>query len=740
MESTALSIKPATDDHLVNIDYRYYFLLLALIFSAFFPHYSSADMAQKKISIQLSWKYQFQFAPIIAAYEKGFYREAGLNVEILEGGPGINAVNHVVAGHADYGVYSSSLIVAFGQGKPVVALAALMQHSPVSIISDKPDVKSILDLADRSIAASPDTRDEIIAYLRAVGIHDEHIKIENKTKWGLENLNDTAAISAYVSNEGFYTLDNSQSFVLFSPRAAGIDLFGNILFTSQQQVKQHPAQVKAFRSATLKGLDYALSHPEELTDLILAKYNSQNKSREHLLYEAEKIRELTRPDIVEAGYMSSGRWRHVASVYEDLGKLPPGIDLKKFIYDPNPKADLGWLYGLLSLSILIIAAITTALWHTRRLTRRLQNEIDEHRQTGTELQASEARFKEFFENNPDPCWLIDNNTFIECNQEAARILGYENKEALTATHVSSISPYTQPDGSHSKEKTREMMQIALQKGIHRYEWVHKKLNGETFPVEITLAKYTTKDKEMFYCMWRDITERKRIEKMKNEFISTVSHELRTPLTSLMGALGLVSGGASGDIPPKAKSLIDMALNNANRLLLLINDILDMSKIEAGKLDYHMVKIEINQLIKQSLENNKYYGKKYDVHFTFTTNIASAWCYGDPNRLMQVINNLLSNAAKFSLSGGVVEVNTQSNSGEIVISIKDNGIGIPAEDHIRIFKKFSQVDSSDSRSIGGTGLGLNISKYIIEAHHGAIYFESIKDQGTTFFVRLPATNR
>ncbi len=735
MESIALLISTATLKRLAQGTSRAAILLMLL--PSLLPGHSMAASPQEKVTIQLSWKYQFQFAPIIAAYEKGFYREAGLTVEILEGGPGIHAVDQVVTGPADYGIYSSSLIVEFGRGKPVIALASIMQHSPVSIISDKPDVKSVLDLAGRSIAASPDTRDEIISYLKAVGIRDKQIKIENKTKPGLENLNDTTAISAYVSNEGFFTRDNSQNFVLFSPRAAGIDLFGNILFTSQQQLKDHPAQVKAFRAATLKGLDYALSHPEELTDIILDKYNSQNKSREHLLYEAEKIRELTRPDIVEPGYMSPGRWQHVASVYEGLGKLPPDTDLSTFIYDPDPKANLDWLYGLLSLSILVIVAITTALWHTRRLTRRLQKEIDEHRQTEVELQASESRFKEFFENNPDPCWLIDNDSFIECNQEAARILGYPDKAALVATDPISVSPPTQPDGSDSETKAREMREIALQKGMHRYEWVYQKRNGTTFPVEVTLAKYTTKDRAMYYCIWRDITERKRIEKMKNEFISTVSHELRTPLTSLMGALGLVSGGAAGELPQKAKSLIEMGLNNANRLLLLINDILDISKIEAGKLEYNMVKLDINQLIKQALDNNEYYGRKYNVRFTFTSSDVPTWSYGDPNRLMQVINNLLSNAAKFSHSGEVVNVKTQHSSGDIIIAIKDSGIGIPPEDHSRVFKKFSQVDSSDTRSMGGTGLGLNISKYIIEAHQGAIYFESEKDKGTTFFVRLPA---
>jgi len=707
-----------------------------MLFVVFLPGAARASDVLQPVSIQLSWRYQFQFAPVIAAYEFGFYRDAGLDVKIIEGGPGINAVDQVMKGKADYGIYSSALIVEYGKGRPVVALAALMQHSPVAIITDKPNINNVVGLVGKTIAVSPDTRDEIIAYLRAMGLGDENFTIIDKTKVGLANLEDADAISAYVSNEGFFTLNSERQYMLFSPRSAGIDLFGNILFTSRNNLEQNREEVEAFRAATLKGLDFALKHPAELVDIILDRYNTQHKTRQHLMYEAAKIRGLTRPDIVEPGYMSPGRWRHVADVYADLGKLPPNINLKKFIFDPHPKVDLGWFYMALTILLLVVGAVSIALWNSRRLTHRLQSEIRERLATEKKLQASESRFKDLFENNPDPCWLIDDNHFIECNRAALDTLGYPSKVMVIDKHPADLSPPFQPNGRPSREAADEMMAIALQQGMHRFEWLHQRYEGDTVLFEVTLAKYVMNGREVLYCIWHDITERKRVETMKNEFISTVSHELRTPLTSMIGSLKLMQGGAVGEMPDKAKPLVDISINNADSLLLLINDILDFSKIESGKLKYHMEPVEMNGLVSKAIANNEHYGKQLDVTYHFTPTRDEIKVFGDGRRLLQVMNNLLSNAAKFSHLGGMVNVSLASEDDIISVQVQDQGVGIPEKFKPLIFTKFSQADSSDTRNIGGSGLGLSISKSIIEAHHGSIYFNSEEGEGSTFFVTLP----
>ncbi len=242
--------------------------------------------------------------------------------------------------------------------------------------------------------------------------------------------------------------------------------------------------------------------------------------------------------------------------------------------------------------------------------------------------------------------------------------------------------------------------------------------------------------DRLYAVARDITERKKIDQMKNEFISTVSHELRTPLTSIRGSLGLVSGGLVGIIPDQAKPLINIALNNCERLVRLINDILDIEKIESGKMEFRMSPLPLLPMLEQSIEMNRAYGQQYQVSFVLEKNDLNPVVNLDGDKLIQVMSNLLSNAAKFSLPDSVVKVKLTEQDGKVRVSIIDQGSGIPEEFRTRIFTKFAQADSSDSRQKGGTGLGLNIVKAIIERMNGKIDFESEIGKGSTFYFELP----
>jgi len=236
-------------------------------------------------------------------------------------------------------------------------------------------------------------------------------------------------------------------------------------------------------------------------------------------------------------------------------------------------------------------------------------------------------------------------------------------------------------------------------------------------------------------VFQDITERKEIDQMKNEFISTVSHELRTPLTSIRGALGLITGGAMGLVPKEMQSLLEIASNNSERLVRLINDILDTEKIEAGKMVFHFAKSNLSTLVERAVIDNKGYADKYKVSFEITAMLPEVMVMMDADRLRQVFDNLLSNAAKFSNPGGRISIAMQRNSNSIQIAIADTGKGIPEEFQARIFSKFYQADSSDVREKGGTGLGLSICKSIVEAHNGKIWFKSTPGAGTTFYVEL-----
>ncbi len=243
----------------------------------------------------------------------------------------------------------------------------------------------------------------------------------------------------------------------------------------------------------------------------------------------------------------------------------------------------------------------------------------------------------------------------------------------------------------------------------------------------------------FYSLATDITELKRIDRLKTEFVSTVSHELRTPLTSIRGSLGLISGGIAGQLPEAAMKLIGIAKNNCERLIRLINDILDIEKIESGKMQLDLQPMALMPLMVQAIAANEGYGLANQVSLTLHCDDPGLQVKVEADRLTQIVTNLLSNALKFSPPGGTVEVHVTRAGLGVRVEVRDHGPGIPEEFRKRIFQKFSQADSSDTRQKGGTGLGLNISRAIVERMGGSIGFESRLGEGTTFFFELPLWN-
>lgn len=241
----------------------------------------------------------------------------------------------------------------------------------------------------------------------------------------------------------------------------------------------------------------------------------------------------------------------------------------------------------------------------------------------------------------------------------------------------------------------------------------------------------------FVMFSEDITERKHVEEMKTEFISTVNHELRTPLTSIQGSLGLLKAMCSDSMDEKSQRLLKLSYDNCERLTHLVNDILDIEKIAAGKMKFELVPVEMTQLIDTIVEQNQSYADKYGVTYELVCGLRQVWCRVDPNRFTQALANLLSNAAKFSPKGESVVV-TLSEAGKqtVKISVADKGPGIPKSFQDKVFHKFAQADGSTTRTKGGTGLGLNITKSIINAFSGDVFYDTKEGQGTTFYFLLP----
>ncbi len=285
----------------------------------------------------------------------------------------------------------------------------------------------------------------------------------------------------------------------------------------------------------------------------------------------------------------------------------------------------------------------------------------------------------------------------------------------------------------------ELFVLKAKKGIDdENEWTYVRKNGDRIPVALTVSALRNKfgDINGYLSIARDISELKRIDKLKNEFVSTVSHELRTPLTSISGALGIVNNGLAGQLPEPVKNLVSIAHNNSLRLIYLVNDLLDMEKLLAGKMNFNFQLHSIKDLTQKSIEANAAFAQQFNVIYELDANAIDSKVNVDAQRLQQVITNFLSNAAKFSPENSKVMIDIQPYQGRVRVKVVDKGAGIPEEFRDRIFQKFSQADSSDSRQKGGTGLGLAICKEMIEHMEGSIGFQSVVGEGSEFYFDLP----
>ncbi|MDH5395772.1 MAG: HAMP domain-containing histidine kinase [Gammaproteobacteria bacterium] len=227
-----------------------------------------------------------------------------------------------------------------------------------------------------------------------------------------------------------------------------------------------------------------------------------------------------------------------------------------------------------------------------------------------------------------------------------------------------------------------------------------------------------------------------LSQLKSGFVSSVSHELRTPLTSILGSIGLLRAGVDEYGSPRSKEMLEIAYNNADRLMLLISDILDIEKIESGKMELKFSSVNINELIVSCITHNSGLAEKYRVKFNFKPDSSLPLLKIDKDRIIQVMNNLMSNAAKFEPDNGTIELKAVQENNYVRVSVTDHGTGIPLDFQDKIFHKFTQADVSNTKNIPGTGLGLAISKKFIEHHHGKIGFTTKQNEGSCFYFILP----
>jgi diguanylate cyclase (GGDEF)-like protein len=349
------------------------------------PMTAQADNGLVPVRIQLKWFHQFQFAGYYAALDQGYFRDAGLDVTLIEGGPDINPTEAVLNGDADFGIGTSGLLVSRSRGRPVVAVAAIFQHSPYILIArNTPEINDVRDLVGRQVMVEP-YAEELIAYLAYEGVRYNDIIVMPHSGNPLDlRDSDVAAMTAYTTTEPFILERAGIPYRRFDPKVAGIDFYGDTLFTTDAYVARHEDVVTAVRDAVVEGWRYALHHQDEVIALIHDEYGSE-LSLEHERHAADEIRRLLIPDLIDIGYLNPTRWQHIADEFAAAGLLEQPVDLDSFLFSPTVRADRSWLYAALAAAIVLIALTSAALAKFYRLNLSLRAEIRVRRALEHEL-------------------------------------------------------------------------------------------------------------------------------------------------------------------------------------------------------------------------------------------------------------------------------------------------------------------------------------------------------------------
>ncbi|HVE85185.1 MAG TPA: PAS domain S-box protein [Myxococcales bacterium] len=362
-------------------------------------------------------------------------------------------------------------------------------------------------------------------------------------------------------------------------------------------------------------------------------------------------------------------------------------------------------------------------------------DITDVKQAQAALAASEARFRSIVESAIDAIIIIDEGGAVQqANPAVQRLFGHSPAELVGENvRVLLCSPDREWHDEHLAEQVRAGAPGVA--GTAR-EVVAERKDGSTFPAELALSELRLDGRRYFTWVARDITSQKQVERLQSEFISTVSHELRTPLTSIRGSLGLVAGGVTGELPAEAREYVGIALSGTERLVRLINDILDIEKMQSGRVELRLLCTPLEPAITSVIASSHAFAASHRVQLRVPSAIPPGEVLVDSDRLAQVLTNLVSNAVKFSPPDSVVEISASVQQGRVHVAVKDQGPGIPEQFRDRIFQRFAQADSSTTRHKGGTGLGLSISKAIIEKMRGRIGFEPAGDRGAIFSFDLP----
>ncbi len=714
--------------------------------------------ASERVVLQLAWKHQFQFAGYYAALYKGFYLEQGLDVVVVEGGKGKFAREEVSGRRAQYGVAGTELILHRAEGDPFVVLAPIFQHSP-SILLARGDrgILNLQDLIGKRVMLLPGKKDaDILAAFLNEGVGLDAIRRLDQTY----DLNDlisgrAEAVSAYLTNEPWQLEQAGIPAKILSPQTYGVDFYSDCLFTTEREIEAHPDRVKHFLEASLRGWDYAMAHPEEIIDLLMSEYGVK-KERSHLRYEADAIRKIMLPDLVDIGHMNPGRWRHIADTYVRLGMLSEDFRLDGFLYDPQNDLGTRRLKRVAGAAILVCLFASFCAVVLFLFNRKLSSEVRERRQAESAYRKSEERYRLLFENMMNGFALHRIVTdrrgrptdyiFLEVNAAFETMTGLRRSEIIGKS-VTDVLPGIEEDTPGWIERYGK---VALSGEEARFEQYAGPL-GKWFSV---LAFRPRKDH--FATIFEDITERRRAEKDRKDLQKQLLQSQK------MESIGRLAGGLAHDFNNVLGVILgytdiilcEMAPGDPN--LTNLGEIQKAARRSADLIRQLLAFARKQTISPKVLDLNATIGNMINMlKKVIGEDINLKWQPGtdlwpvkmDPAQIDQILANLCVNARDALQGAGTVEIKTENRSiteedcrrmvglkpgSYAVLMVGDDGRGMDKETLERLFEPFFTT-----KEVGkGTGLGLSTVYGIVKQNDGYIHVVSEPGQGSTFIVHLP----
>jgi PAS domain S-box-containing protein len=657
----------------------------------------------------------------------------------------------------------------------------IFQHSPYVLLAPQTGpTQGIHDIIGKRVMLAPQSED-LVAYLKKEGISvSDFTKVEHS--FNPEDLisGKVYGFSAYATNETDYLDKKGFAYQAYTPRSAGIDFYGDNLFTSEQEIAAHPARVKAFRQASMRGWQYAMANPEETVDLILAKYSKRN-SREHLLYEARQMQSLVQPVLVEMGYMNPGRWQHIGSVYADLGMLPKGLTLTGFLYDPDPRPDLRWLFWGLA-AVLLWA---TAAWavHLKRLKQ-------ERERAQARIQVSEERLAFALDGAGYGVWdwdiaggtVLYSDRWLQMhgfNREdiPERLEGWEQRvhpDDLALVKANMLDYFSGKTDTFTAEHRALCKDGSWKWVMDRGRVVRRDAAGKPLRMVCTHADVTARKeqeeqlRQMNETLETRVAERTAelqqvIDRLKQTqaslvqadkmaslgaLVAGVAHELNTPIGNSLTVASSMENYVKGFETDVAKGLTRSALDNFVSSAREGTDILMRSLRRAAELVSSFKQVAVDQ----TSTNRRRFDLRQTVdeimltlgpairktsHRVVIEIPADITMESYPGPLGQVLTNMVNNALFHGFEGrdsGTITVAAEVLTEDRVrLTVQDDGVGIPSAHLGRVFDPFFTTKLGK----GGSGLGLNITYNLVHDRlGGTVQVESQVGQGTCFTLLLP----